>query len=110
MFTEFEGTPDNYNIMKEKVVDMGAGLERFTWMTQGTPTSYESTFGPVLEELKNICKINYEKELLIEYFKLAGTLNIEETPDVVGAKIEIAKKLNMTHKGLSSIMQPIAGP
>ena len=107
VFTEFEGTPDNYNIMKEKVVDMGAGLERFTWMTQGTPTSYESTFGPVLEELKNICKINYEKELLIEYFKLAGTLNIEETHDVVGSKIEIAKKLNMTHKELSSIMEPI---
>ena len=107
MFTEFEGTPDNYNIMKEKVVDMGAGLERFTWMTQGTPTSYESTFGPVLEELKNICKINYEKELLIEYFKLAGTLNIEETHDVVGSKIEIAKKLNMTHEELSSIMEPI---
>ena len=27
--------------MKEKVIDMGAGLERLAWITQGTPTSYD---------------------------------------------------------------------
>ncbi len=48
VFTAFEGDPSNYTELTEKVVDMGAGLERLSWMTQGTPTAYDTTFAPVL--------------------------------------------------------------
>ncbi|MFQ5921073.1 MAG: alanine--tRNA ligase-related protein, partial [Nitrososphaerales archaeon] len=49
VFTEFEGSPKEHRTMKERVVDMGAGLERFSWITMGTPTSYDCTFGPVVD-------------------------------------------------------------
>ncbi|MDQ4074114.1 MAG: alanine--tRNA ligase-related protein, partial [Thermoproteota archaeon] len=41
VFTEFEGNERNYRTMKNKIIDMGAGLERFAWITNGTPTSYD---------------------------------------------------------------------
>ena len=47
VFTEFEGNENNYRIMKNKIIDMGAGLERFSWITKGTPTSYDCSFGPI---------------------------------------------------------------
>jgi alanyl-tRNA synthetase len=39
VFTAFEGSPEKYVTLKEGVVDMGAGLERLTWLSQGTPTA-----------------------------------------------------------------------
>ena len=39
VFTEFEGSEKNYHVMKNKIIDMGAGLERFSWITNGTSTS-----------------------------------------------------------------------
>ncbi len=77
VFTEFEGSEKNYHTMKNKIIDMGAGLERFSWITNGTPTSYDCTFEPVLKNIYNILglnhfsslnKNNYESELLANYF------------------------------------------
>ncbi len=52
VLTEFIGTPDNYQRLEKPVVDMGAGIERFCWVSQQTPTSYEAVLGPVIERMK----------------------------------------------------------
>ena len=44
VFTEFVGTPEKFTQMEQKVIDMGAGLERFTWLMNGTPTCYDSIY------------------------------------------------------------------
>ncbi len=95
VFTAFEGTPDNYREMKERVVDMGAGLERFVWITQGTPTSYDSVFGPVVGTMFEKCGIDYDEEFFQAYSKLAGRLNLDEVSDALLAKSTIAKQLGV---------------
>lgn len=37
-----------------KIVDTGYGLERFAWISQGTPTAYDASFGPVIEKLQEM--------------------------------------------------------
>lgn len=91
VFTEFLGTPDNYRVMENKVIDMGAGLERFAWITQGTPTSYDATFGPVIEKLKR--RVDYDKDLFLRYAEIAGGMNIDEVRDMKATKEKIAKTL-----------------
>ncbi len=34
-----------------RIVDTGYGLERFTWVSQGTPTIYDAIFGKVFQDL-----------------------------------------------------------
>lgn len=102
VFTEFRGSPTNYSIMAEKVIDMGAGLERFTWITQGTPTSYDSVFGPVTKRLLNRCDINYNSEFYLEYARLAGMLNLDEIDDLRKAKMRIASELGLTYAELNT--------
>ena len=43
---EIEGT--KYSKMEMQIVDTGYGLERISWVTQGSPTIYDSTYGNVV--------------------------------------------------------------
>lgn len=49
VFTEFQGTIEEHTTLKHRIIDMGAGLERFAWITMGTPTAYDCCFGPALD-------------------------------------------------------------
>ena len=106
VFTEFAGTIDNYREMKEKVVDMGGGHERFTWITNGTPTSYDVVFGPVIEKLKKVCDIDYDKKFFLKYSKFSGFLNADEG-DLGESRKIIAKKLNVSVEELESKVLPL---
>ena len=93
VFTAFEGTPEKYVPLKEGVVDMGAGLERLTWLSQGTPTAYDAYFAPVLKKMKAENSLEYDEDLFRRYSALAGDINLDEYRDLDEARIKIAKGL-----------------
>ena len=45
------------SILNDDQVTMGAGLERFAWITMGTPTAYDCCFGPITQKLINCCTV-----------------------------------------------------
>jgi alanyl-tRNA synthetase len=52
VFMEYIRDGDAARPMPLTVVDTGYGLERFTWMSQGTKTAYEAVFGREYDELR----------------------------------------------------------
>jgi|YelNatPaOPRAMG01_1025707.scaffolds.fasta_scaffold20339_2 alanyl-tRNA synthetase len=107
VFTEFEGSPDEYKVMTTPVVDMGAGLERFTWMTQGTPTSYEAVFGPIYHKVLRRLGMSPDAELMCRYYSRAGALDVTEALDPVAAKKALAKDLDLSDDVLSTQIAPL---
>ena len=105
VFTEFVGTPENYRQMNHKVIDMGAGLERFAWISQGTPTCYDAVFGRTMKRLKKL--VDYDKKLFSKYAKLAGNLNLDEVSDIKAAKQRVAQKLGMDAEELIRLTRPV---
>ena len=81
--------------MDIQVVDTGYGLERLTWISQGTPSAYEAVFGDVLEELKRLSGTRVEDAILAEYSKAAGSMKIETAADVRALKADAAARLGM---------------
>jgi alanyl-tRNA synthetase len=61
------------------VVDTGYGLERFTWMGQGTSTAYEAVFGPLLAEWSAVAPVE-TAALLLDH---ARTVNFLLTDGLV---------------------------
>lgn len=106
VFTEFEGTPKDYRQMKEKVIDMGAGLERFSWITMGTPTSYDCCFGPVISKLGEKVGANFDNELLSRYFTLISS-RLEEIGSTKELKTIAAKELKLDYEHLERMVTPI---
>jgi alanyl-tRNA synthetase len=52
VFMEYLRDGSTIKPMPLTVVDTGYGLERFTWVSQGTRTAYEAVFGEPYEELR----------------------------------------------------------
>lgn len=107
VFTEFIGTPERYSIMKEKIIDMGAGFDRFVWISQGTPTNYDAILGSVIEKMREKTDITYDKKFFGEYSKMAGILNIDEVEDLEKAKEDVSRSLGISKDDMSKKIEPI---
>ena len=78
-----------------QVVDTGYGLERLTWMSQGTPSAYEAVFGDVLHELKTLSGTATDERTLAEYARVAGSMKIENASDVRAVRAKAAARLGI---------------
>ncbi|MDG6926552.1 MAG: alanine--tRNA ligase [Nitrososphaerota archaeon] len=107
VFTAFEGDLTNYSEMKEKVIDMGSGLERLAWITQGTPTSYDVTFESVLKRMREVSPVHYDHDLFLRYSRVAGALNVDDYPDLSEARKMIAKTIGVPATDLTEKLAPV---
>ncbi|HEU5119644.1 MAG TPA: alanine--tRNA ligase-related protein, partial [Candidatus Nitrosocosmicus sp.] len=114
VFTEFEGNEKNYKVMKNKIIDMGAGLERLAWITNGTATSYECTFDHVLEKILDQNQIYSSnpfgseatiRHLLSGYFSRVST-KLETCNDISLARNQIAREMGIEVNKLKEIVIP----
>ena len=87
---------------------MGAGLERFAWITMGTPTAYDCCFGPINQKLFEKIGIDSDSEILRKYFtEIAKALdNFEDLNDVRRHAIKTAK---VTDNQLNKMITPLEG-
>jgi len=108
---EYEMKDGNrYSKMDTYVVDTGYGLERWTWMSQGTPTVYEAVYPEMIEFLKEHANIDHsdeEEQLIHRAAKLAGHMDIDEAEDMETARTEIADRLDVPVDELTALMEPL---
>ena len=97
----------DYREMPLKVIDVGWGLERLSWFSQGTPTIYDAVFGPVQDYLLKETGIQFDSELITKYSKLAGLIDVNEVKDLKMARSNIAKSLGYTLDDLNSQLKEI---
>ncbi|MFQ6128372.1 MAG: alanine--tRNA ligase [Thermoplasmata archaeon] len=93
--------------MDTKVVDTGYGLERFAWVSQGTPSAYEATFGSFLESVMAEAGIRPDQKIMGEYSKLAGKMKAERSLDMTELQKETAKLLDIPYEDLIRHVQPM---
>ena len=113
VFTEFEGNENDYRVMPNKIIDMGAGLERFSWITMGTPTSYDCCFGPVVSKLVDMTGTDTDRETLNKYFESISLKLEDKTAAISGSsssirdlKLLIAKEMKINEEQLSAFVAP----
>jgi len=89
------------------IVDTGYGLERFAWISQGTPTAYDASFGPVIQELKELSGVEVDEKVLAENAMVAGMMDIETFADLRALRTNVARRLNISLKELEESTMPM---
>jgi alanyl-tRNA synthetase len=108
VFTEFQGELGKHTTLDQKIIDMGAGLERFAWITMGTPTAYDCCFGPITNKLFQKIGINSDTELLRKYFTEIAK-GLENFEDLIDVRKHAIKKVGLTDDQVNRIITPLEG-
>ncbi len=90
-----------------KIVDTGYGLERFAWISQGTPTAYDASFGPVVNQIKDLAGVNVNQEILAENAQVAGMMDIETFADLRKLREKVADRLGISLERLIKSAEPM---
>lgn len=101
---------NTYSYMDTYIVDTGYGLERWTWMSQGTPTVYEAVYPDMIDFLKSNAGITHtpqEEELINRASRLAGQLDIDDVDDIETARDNIANTLDVSTQHLRDLLEPL---
>jgi len=89
------------------IVDTGYGLERFAWISQGTPTAYDASFGPVINKLKDMAHVDVDEVILAENAQVAGMMDIESFADLRKLRENVAERLGLSLKELERSTKPM---
>ena len=108
VFTEFQGELGQHTTLDQRVIDMGAGLERFAWITKGTPTAYDCCFGPITNHLMEKIGIQSDTEMLRNYFT-AIAKNLEKYDDLIEVRKRAVSSAGLTDDQVRRIITPLEG-
>ncbi len=107
-FELFDG--NRYAKMDTYVVDTGYGLERWTWVSQGTPTVYEAVYPEMIGFLKEQAGIQLtdrESRIVHDAAAIAGHMDVDEIEDVASARATMADELGVEREELDALLEPL---
>ncbi len=108
VFTEFQGDLENYSVLDQKIIDMGAGLERFAWITMGTPTAYDCCFGPITRYMIEKIGLDVNSDIVSKYFRaIAKTLS--ESENLAIARKSAATLAGIDNAKMDKAISPLEG-
>ena len=104
----YKQTPDGYEELDLKVLDMGMGHERITWISRGTETSYESVMPETIEKMKKRTGLEIDQEIWEKFLPHSSELNIDEVDDIDEKWEEVAEKIGLSSEELKNEIKPAA--
>lgn len=90
--------------LEAKTIDMGAGLNRWVWVSQGTPTVYEAVFPMAVDLIKRTVGIDYDDKLLRKAYSFLGKFDFEEK-HLSAAINAISKETGLDYKQTSEMIE-----
>jgi len=107
VFMQYKVIGDQLSLLPIKTVDTGYGIERWAWLTQGSPSCFSVIYGPILDKILSLAGATVDPKIMIENTKVSGIMNIEKTSDRIEARKKVAERLGMDWRELEKIMAPI---
>src|SRR6266581_877068 len=74
VFMQYKVQGDQLIPLPIRTVDTGYGIERWSWLSQGSPSGFHAVYGPVLHQVMDLAKVSVDPQL-IEAFTLASSVH-----------------------------------
>jgi len=101
-------TEDGYRELDQKVLDMGMGHERITWITHGTQTSYRCVMPDAVEYMEEKTGVDVESDVWQSFLPHSSRLNRDEVEDIEQVWQEIADEIGVEKEELKRDVRPVA--
>ncbi len=107
VFMMYEETTSGRKDLPMQVVDTGYGLERFAWVSQGSPNAYEAIFPKLSSALKSKLNIHIDDEILTRYSLLCSTVDSHEEGAILKVKKQLSEERKIPLHELQEILKPL---
>ncbi|QQG39019.1 MAG: alanine--tRNA ligase [Candidatus Woesearchaeota archaeon] len=108
VYITHEQTPSGLKELPLKILDMGMGHERNAWFSQGTSTSYETTFPTIVKMLLKETGLQIDSNLMKDFLPYSAYLNLDEAKDTKKIWIDISKELKVDVNDLRKKIIPLS--
>ena len=106
VFMQYKVVDGEYVELPLKIVDTGYGIERFTWLSQGSPSAFHAIYGNLVKALFDKVGIgDVDDEVFAEYTKLSSMIlpPYNKHPDEV--KELVARNLGLNIKDVVEVLR-----
>jgi len=107
VFMVYKTVGDQLVEMPIKTVDTGYGMERWSWLSQGSPSGFHAIYGSVLDKIMEYADISIDLKLIVESTRFSGKMSVETLDDKLVARRKVAELLGMDWKELDKLLTPI---
>jgi alanyl-tRNA synthetase len=108
VFMQYKKIGDKYVDLPLRIVDTGYGLERLTWLSQGTPTAFEAIYGRLTDEFLELARIERpDPKILAETTRLAGLMDVVDAGSLEVARRRVADSMHMDASTLQRQLEPM---
>jgi alanyl-tRNA synthetase len=107
VFMVYKTVGDQLIEMPIKTVDTGYGMERWAWLSQGSPSGFHAIYGTALDKIMSYAGISIDRKLIAESTRFSGKMSVETLDDKLAARRKVAELLGMDWKELDKLLTPI---
>jgi alanyl-tRNA synthetase len=108
VFMKYKVLGEEFVELPIRTVDTGYGIERFTWLSQGSISCFHAVYGDLLDKIIKLAGVSeIDKKILAEFAKFSGLISISKSVSRKENWRRIASLLNMDVNDLQRIVNPI---
>ncbi len=108
VFMKFKVVESDFVELPIRTVDTGYGMERLTWLSQGSLSCFHAVYGSILDEIMHIAGLTQiDSELLKKAGQQSGLMVLGKTNDRYEAREKIAKNIGVTVDELLKALNPV---
>jgi alanyl-tRNA synthetase len=108
VFMQYKTVDDDLIKLPIRTVDTGYGMERFTWLTQGTPSCFDAIYGELYPRLREIVGFpEVDRELLIKYSPYTALVVPKAGMTVAEARRRISDASGIPLETITSVIAPL---
>jgi len=90
-----------------RTVDTGYGIERYTWLSQGSSNCFQVIYEGVLNKIFEMAGVDVDEDLLARVAQHSGVLSLEKVADKLSARKIVAEVVGMSPEKLDKLLFPV---
>jgi len=107
VFMQYKVVNGDFVKLPIRTVDTGYGLDRFAWLSQGTPSCFHAIYGKLLDKVFSMAKLKVDNSLLYSVARHSGLVSVDKTANRLDARRQVAKLIGVELNKLDKTLIPI---
>jgi alanyl-tRNA synthetase len=108
VFMKFKVINGEFIELPIRTVDTGYGIERYTWLSQGSLSCFHAVYGPILDKVLKMAGVSrVDNKLLARVAELSGAMILKKIADRSEVRKRIAEKVGIGVDELNKTLFPL---